>query len=284
MSSVPYTAKTVTAGGFHTRYLEAGDPTNPTVVLIHDGGFGTTAELCWEPMIERLGRDYHLLAPELLGWGGTDKVVFLDRSPYAARIPHIAAFLRELEVESHAFVGASFGGSLLMRAAVEAGNPWQISRAVSISGTGGPYRLKSGIEALGEYTPSLEEAERMTSLIVKSTEGLADHIRQRHENSLIPGHWESLMAPRLHNPAVERQLRPDPFLDQLAGVTIPVLLVEGHHDPLLETGWSKKLAQLSPSLTAIELDSGHEANIDAPDELCAAITRFLSTSDGATHA
>lgn len=284
MTSAPYTAKTVTAGGFHTRYLEAGDPTNQTLVLIHDGAFGTTAELCWEPVIERLRGDYHLLAPELLGWGGTDKAIFLDRSPYAARVPHIAAFLRELNVEQAAFVGASFGGSLLVRAVVEAGNPWGVTRGVSISGTGGPYRLKSGIEALGEYTPNLAEAERMTSLIVKSTEGLADHIRQRYENSLIPGHWEAMMAPRLHNPSVERQPRPDPLLDQLAGVTIPLLLIEGRHDVLLETGWSKKLADLSPSISAVNLDSGHEPNLDAPDELCAVLTRFLSTPDGETHA
>ena len=279
--STSYTAHTVTAGGFHTRYLEAGDPSLPTVVLIHDGGFGTTAELCWAPMIERLASDFHLLAPELLGWGGSDKVVFLDRSPYAARIPHVAAFLEKVGVSGATFIGASFGGSLLMRALVAADNPWNIARAVSISGSGGPYRLKSGIEALSEYHPSLEDAERMTALIVKSTEGLEDHIQQRYENSLIPGHWESLMAPRLHNPAVERNQPADPFLDQLKTVTTPALLVEGRHDPLLETGWSKKIADLSASFTAVELDAGHEPNIDAADELCAALLPFLNASGGA---
>lgn len=275
--STSYTAKTMTAGGFRTRYLEAGDPARPTLVLVHDGGFGTTAELCWESVIERLASDFHLLAPELLGWGGTDKVVFLDRSPYAARIPHVAAFLDEVGVSRASFMGASFGGSLLMRALVADNNPWNVERAISISGSGGPYRLKSGIEALSEYHPSLKDAERMTSLIVKSTEGLEDHIRQRYENSLIAGHWESLMAPRLHNPVVERNLPLDPFLDQLGSVTIPALLVEGRHDPLLETGWSKKIADLSAAFTAVELDAGHEPNIDAPDELCEAVVSFLST-------
>ena len=87
-----------------------------------------------------LSRDYHLLAPELLGWGRTDKVVYFDRSPYVARIPHIAAsFLRQVGVESADYLGASFGGSLIMRAAVARAIP---GRSVGVwCGIGGPYRL-----------------------------------------------------------------------------------------------------------------------------------------------
>src|SRR5690606_17509621 len=172
---------------------------------------------------ERLKADYHIFAPELLGWGGTDKVVYFDRSPYAARIPHIAAFVDAVGITSADFLGASFGGSLIMRASVAAGNPWKMRRAISITGSGGPYRLQSGIEALAEYTPSLEAAAALTAMIAGSTEGLEEHIRQRHENSLTPGHWESLMAPRLRNPSVERSLPADPYLDQLAKTTIPTL-------------------------------------------------------------
>lgn len=284
MRDVPYVAKTLSAGSFLTRYLEAGDPADPTIVLIHDGGFGTTAELCWGPVIERLSADYHLLVPELLGFGGTDKAVFLDRSPYAARIPHVAAFLTELDVTGASFVGTSFGGSLLLRALVESGDPWHIGRAVSISGTGGPYRLPSGIQALADYEPSLEAAERLTALLVKDMDGLTEHLRQRYENSLTPGHWEAMTAPRLQNPATDRASRPDPFLDQLAEVTTPLLLIEGEHDSLLESGWAEQLAELSPAATAVKMDSAHEPNIDAPDELCKEIAQFLSASGGASNA
>lgn len=284
MGNVPYVAKTLRAGGFLTRYLEAGNPADPTVVLVHDGGFGTTAELCWEPVIKRLHADYHLIVPELLGFGGTDKVVFLDRSPYAARIPHVAAFLTELAITGAPFVGTSFGGSLLLRALVEPGDPWHIGRALSISGTGGPYRLSSGIQALADYEPSLEAAERLTALLVKDMDGMGEHVRQRYENSLIPGHWETMTAPRLQNPATQRESRPDSFLEQLAEVTTPLQLIEGDHDSLLESGWAERLAELSPAATAVKMDSAHEPNIDAPDDLCKEIAKFLSTSEGASNA
>jgi pimeloyl-ACP methyl ester carboxylesterase len=270
-----WTRSAVDAAGFRTGYLEAGDPARETVVLIHDGGFGTTADLCWGGVIDILSEKYHVLAPELLGWGQTDKVVYLDRSPYAARIPHVAAFCRELGVESASFVGASFGGSLLLRALVEPGRPWPISRAVSISGTGGPYRLPEGIAALADFEPSLEAAERMTALIVRDTFGMAEHIQLRFENSLAPGHWEAMTAPRLHNPATERTAPADDYLDRFATIDLPVLLVEGRYDALLETGWSKKLADLAPPVQAITVEHAHEPNLDAPVETAELICDFL---------
>lgn len=279
MTVTNFETKTIVAGGFTTRYIEAGDAGKPTLVLIHDGAFGTTAVLCWSGIIERLKSDYHIFAPELLGWGGTDKVVFFDRSPYAARLPHVAAFVDAVGIKSADFLGASFGGSLIMRATVAAGNPWRIRRAISITGSGGPYRLQSGIDALAEYTPSLEAAGKLTALIARSTVGLEDHIRQRHENSLIPGHWECLMAPRLRNPSVERSLPTDPYLDQLAKTSVPTLLVEGQHDPLLEPGWAKKLADLSPLISSMVIDAGHEPNIDSPDEVRRLAVAFLSNQD-----
>ncbi|WP_158228223.1 alpha/beta fold hydrolase [Pseudonocardia sp. MH-G8] len=269
------TVKTVHAGGYTTAYLEAGDPAATTVVLVHDGAYGTTAQLCWGPLVERLAPEFHVLAPDLLGWGGTDKVVFLDRSPYAFRVPHVAAFCEELGVDSAAFVGASFGGSLLLRALADPGSPWPVTRAVSVSGTGGPFRLPEGTAALGAYEPSIEGARTLTGLLVADLEGLDEHIEQRYRNSLVAGHFEAMQAPGLKNPATTRTPPPDPFLDQLATVETPLLLVEGRRDQLLETGWSKELAGRALAATAVETDYAHEPNIDAPDALADLILPFL---------
>lgn len=274
-----FAAKAVLADGFHTTYIEAGDPSRQTIVLIHDGGYGTTAELCWGGVIPVLAEQFHVVAPDLLGWGGTDKAIFFDRSPYAPRLRHIAAFCEALQIEDAHFVGASFGGSMVMRAVCDPVNPWPLNRAVSISGTGGPFRLPEGIAALADYTPSMEDAKKMTALIVRSTEGLEDHIRARYENSLIPGHWEAMAAARLRNPAVKRELPPDPYLEQLAHVRKPVLLIHGRHDPLLETGWAKTLADLSPTITETEVDYSHEPNIDAPQLTAGLIVDFFADGD-----
>ncbi len=275
--SIACTTKTIVAGGFGTRYLEGGTQGRPVLVLIHDGGYGTTAENCWSGVMDELAGDFHIFAPELLGWGGTDKVVYLDRSPYAARVPHIAAFAQAVGIESAFYAGASFGGSLTMRATVAPGNPWKMKKAMSISGSGGPYRLPSGIEALADYTPSIEAATRLTELVVGTTAGLEDHIRDRHEASLIPGHWECMNAPRLKNPSVDRAPPADPYLDQLRALEIPALLVAGRHDPLLEAGWAQKMAALSDRIASIEVEAGHEPNIDQPALVAGLMRDFFLT-------
>lgn len=264
MISAESATKTIIAGGFTTRYLEAGQPGRPAVVLIHDGGVGTTADLCWGAVIDLLAPDFHIFAPELLGWGGTDKVVYFDRSPYAARLPHIAAFIDAVGIETACFAGVSFGGSLIMRAIVAPGNPWRIRRAVSISGAGGPYRLAAGVQVLANFKPSMDDARKLIELIVGTADGFDRYVRQLYENSLIPGHWEAMMAPGLKNPAINSPPPKDNYLDLLAGTEIPALLVAGRRDPLLEEGWAVKLAALSKRLTVRELDAGHEPNIDQP--------------------
>lgn len=265
-------AKMIVAGGFNTQYFELGDSANPKLVLVHDGGFGTMAEACWSNSFDLLAKDFHVFAPDLLGWGGSDKVVYLDRSPYAGRIPHIEAFVKAVGIERAFYAGASFGGSLIMRAAVTPGNPWNIERAISIAGPGGPFRVLSAFEALSQYVPSMEAARKVTEMVVGPAVGLEDHIRLRHEAGLIPGHWECVAAAGLKNPSLQQSAPDDPYLNQLRDLAIPTLLIAGRHDPLLEPGWASKLAELSDLISAVELDTAHLPNVTEP-ELTAGLMR-----------
>lgn len=276
MSSASKQFRKIMAGGFLTGYVEAGTVGRPPLVLMHDGAFGTNADLCWSAVIDALGGEFHIFAPELLGWGATDKVVYLDRSPYAARIPHITAFLETLDIGPAAFMGVSFGGSMILRAAVEAGNPWQIARAIILSGTGGPYRQRASFEALAEFTPSVAAAAQLTDHLVMSSKGLEQHIQQRFANSLVPGHWEALMAPRLKNPSAAPRAETDDFLDKLKDLPVPICLVAGAHDHLLEPGWAERMAALSPAFKAITIDAAHEPNIDKPEIVVDLARQFLA--------
>ncbi|MBO6899083.1 MAG: alpha/beta hydrolase [Shimia sp.] len=50
-------------------YREAGDPSNPTVLLLH--GFPTSSHMFRE-LIPVLAEDYHVIAPDYLGFGASD--------------------------------------------------------------------------------------------------------------------------------------------------------------------------------------------------------------------
>ena len=61
--------KTMEIGGQTIAYREAGDPANPTVLLLH--GFPTSSHMFRE-LIPVLAEDYHVIAPDYLGFGASD--------------------------------------------------------------------------------------------------------------------------------------------------------------------------------------------------------------------
>jgi pimeloyl-ACP methyl ester carboxylesterase len=247
-------------------------------MLIHDGAFGTDAELCWAGVMTRLASDHHVLAPDLLGWGGTDKVCFFDRSPYEYRLQHIADICAALVIdEPIAFVGSSFGAELVVRGTADPTWGWKVRAAVAIAGTGGRlFRVPGGVEQLSNYTPSLAEAARLESFLVSLTGGREAEIRRRYENSLVPGHFESLSALHLRNPAVERAIPPDDWPAPLTRCMIPILFIEGEEDTLLEHGWAEKLASIALNGEWCTSPGAHEPNMDHPDEVANAVRSFLA--------
>ena len=268
----------IRAGGHRTGLLEAGNPDLPTVVLVHDGAYGTDAALCWDQVIAELSADHHVVAPDLIGWGATDKLCYFDRSPYDYRLEHIAAVCDVLAPDEPVFfAGSSFGAELVVRGVAEPRWGWRARAAVAIAGTGGRlFRTPGGIEQLGDYTPSLEAAARLTGFLVASAEGMDEHIRRRYENSLVPGHWEALRALHLRNPAVERTPPPDDWPEPLRGCATPVLFVEGEDDPLLDSGWAAQMADLSPAFSSEVVRGSHEPNLEHPADTARLIRAFLT--------
>lgn len=267
----------IRAGGIRTRLIEAGDPTRPAVVLVHDGAFGTDSLLCWEGVIAELADRYHVVAPDLIGWGGTDKLCYFDRSPYDYRLEHLAEVCRVLALDEPVFfAGSSFGAELVARGVAEPRWGWKARAAVAITGTGGRlYRVPGGIERLSDYTPSPEAARRLTAMLVHSTDGLDEHIQRRFEISMAPGHWEALSALGLRNPSAERVARPEDWPEPLLGCDVPILWVEGADDPLLEPGWAAKMAELGDSFSSVVVPGGHEPNIEHPAETGRLIGNFF---------
>ena len=262
-------SRIIRAGGYRTRLLEAGDPEHSAVVLVHDGAYGTDAALCWDGVIDQLAADHHVIAPDLVGWGGTDKLCYFDRSPYDYRLEHLASICHVLGLDEPVFfAGSSFGAELVVRGTAETRWGWNVRAAVAIAGTGGRlYRVPGGIERLSDYSPSLDAAARLTAMLVGSAEGMEDHFQRRFDNSMIPGHWEALSALGLRNPSADRVVRPDDWPAPLRHCTTPVLFVEGADDPLLERGWAANMAELGDSFSSTVIPGGHEPNLEHPAEV-----------------
>jgi pimeloyl-ACP methyl ester carboxylesterase len=268
---------TIDAGGFATHYLEArpdGEP-EATVVLIHEGAIGADARTCWSGVMPLLAERYRVLAPDLLGYGDSAKVVYLDRQPYDFRITHLAEFCGAVGADGAHFVGHSFGGSLVLRALAAPSPRLPARSGVSISGSGGPWRSPAATQELGRFDGTEDDIRRMLAIMVDEFPGFDENVRLRYANTRKPGHVEACLATRLKHPAPISKPAGRPWPEDLYDCPVPVMVVGADRDALLDAGWTD---HFQPPIAVQRLDGKHAPNIDRPDAVAALLTRFVADS------
>src|SRR5258706_7862536 len=192
-----YQQRNIVVGDIKTHFLEAGS--GPDLVLLHGGEYGASAEITWRANIEALAKAFHVIAPDILGWGQTDKLYSFS-DPAGLRIKHLQRFLETVGIGKAYFVGNSAGGGLVLRASVRQPAPLQIRKMVTICGNASVFKTTSQ-QDLENYTPSLENMQKIVALLFHDKKWQSEaNIRERYESSIIPGAWETLSAARSLNP------------------------------------------------------------------------------------
>lgn len=270
--------RTVTVDGARTSFLEAG--AGEPVVLLHGGEFGASAELGWEHTIDALARRYHVIAPDMLGYGESAKVVdFTDGR--GLRIRHIARLLDVLGLESAYFVGNSMGAINLFVDATSVRPRLRSRGFVAICG-GGEIQQNEHMRALHDYDATLPAMRRIVEALFHSESYPADedYVRRRYESSIAPGAWESLAAARFRRPGADAP--PPPSSDRAyQRITVPVLVIEGGADKLLPPGWAADLAaRITDAESAVVERAGHCPQIEQPAVVNALLLDFLDRHTG----
>ncbi len=268
------TSHFVHVDGARTHYLEAGDKAAPVVVLLHSGEFGASAELSWEFNFEALSRDFRVVAPDWLGFGGTDKLFdFTDM--WRRRVAHITGFLAVLGIAKAHFIGNSMGASTLVTVAAGADCPWPIDRMVIASG-GGMQPQNEAREVLNTYDGSREHMRRLirAMLVRPDLRDDPEYLERRFRSSLVPGAWECTAAARFRVPGRPASGAPRP--SSYRTVPFETLLVVGAQDSLREPGYANSMAAQIPRCRLLTLEhAGHCPQIDDPDAFNAAVVAFF---------
>lgn len=269
--------KTIDVDGLATSYLEAGqgDP----VVLLHGGEYGATAELGWERNIAALAAHHRVLAPDMLGFGQTAKVVDFNDGR-GMRIRHVAHFCAELGVESAHFVGNSMGAINLLVDATSDAPILPMRAMVAICG-GGDIQRNSHVDALYDYDATLPGMRRIVEALFydRSFPADADYVRRRYESSIAPGAWESLAAARFRRPGLQPASTPS-SARPYDRISVPTLVVEGERDKLLPTGWAAQIAEQIPAArSAVIPDAGHCPQIEQPLAVNELLLEFLGQQE-----
>jgi pimeloyl-ACP methyl ester carboxylesterase len=127
---LPGSAETYRWRGMDTYYTDLGNPDHPTLVLAH-GLNAAASSNEFVAVAEALAEDYHVLAPDLPGFGRS------DRPPVEYTNEHyedfLAAFLGDVAGEDATVLASSLSGAYAVAAASE--DDVDVSRLVLVSPT-----------------------------------------------------------------------------------------------------------------------------------------------------
>lgn len=265
--------------GLATSYLEAGE--GDPVVLLHGGEFGASAELGWEHTIAAVAQHYRVVAPDMLGYGHSAKVLdFVDGR--GMRIRHIARLCEVLGIESAFFVGNSMGGINLLVDATSDKPRLPVRAMVSICG-GGEIQSNRHMTALYDYDATLPAMRLIVEALFHDARYPADeeYVGRRQESATLPGAWECIAAARFRRPGAV----PPPAASSKRAydrIAVPTLVVEGKCDKLLPAGWAAEIAgQIPVARSVVVDDAGHCPQIEQPSAVNdVLLSYFASVVDG----
>lgn len=273
-SSAHSNVRHLKSGGFTTRYIDAGDPEADVILLLHDGAWGGSSDVTWGAAIPLLANKYRVIAPDFLGYGGSDKATFFDRSSYAPRIDQLGTILRTLCVNRPVHVvGSSFGGSVALRLLVQ--SPFLLRSVTSIGGSGGLWKTDVMKAHLGRWDGTRQDLARVLSFLMDHTTAFEAQLILRQRWATDAGHYRAVASAALALPASLRTEIFDSWPESLNDLATPTLLVAGTRDELFDPEWPERISTRLRHAEIERLDARHSPNLDRPQEVAELVQRFL---------
>lgn len=270
----------VSVDGIRTHYFETGAEhrgKRPTILLLHSAEFGGCAEFTWEFNMPALGREFHVLAPDHLGFGLTDKV-FDFGGQFDKRIAHIRRFIETMCVGPVHVVGCSMSGGLSLTVAARQRPDWPIASLTVCSG-GGESPDNEARKVLNSFDGTHEHMRRIVDVMFVDSRFGADaaYIERRWKMATLPGAWEATAAARFRAPFRSAAgAKSERESIDYASIRVPTLVFAGRHDPLRNPGYTDAFVPKIPDarLHVFE-NAAHMGNIECADEFNAATLAFL---------
>jgi pimeloyl-ACP methyl ester carboxylesterase len=282
MDSVHYRAADI--GGLKICYREAGRAEAPTLLLLH--GFPTAGHM-FRDLIPLLADSYHLVAPDLPGFGQSD---LPSRQAFKYSFENIAEtidrFINVIELKRLAIYIFDYGAPVGLRIALK--HPERISAIVSQNGNAYEEGLSDAWNPIRTYWREPTKANRDARRSFLSPETtLFQYTHGVTDPSIVSPDGRSLDDYYLARPgAHEAQL--DLLLDYASNVALypqfqayfrkhrpPLLAVWGKNDPFFLPAGAEAFKRDNPEAEVKFYPTGHFALETHYQEIAAAIRGFL---------
>jgi 2-hydroxymuconate-semialdehyde hydrolase len=266
----PLDRKRLRVSGGELAYVDEGE--GPPVLLLH--GFPTSAHL-WRDLVPILAPRFRAVAPDLLGYGDSDKP--LEAAVHVrAQAGYVREMLDALELERVAVIGHDIGGGIAQLLAFE-GLVETLVLIDSVSLDSWPIE---GVRMIQGAEPDSIDEDFVADLATMTFD-----LGMGHPGRLQDEDREEFVRPwRLDPPALIRAAQGIDGVglagteDRLASLDIRTLIVWGEDDPFQPSDLAERLGELLPGSTvALVPGCSHFVTEDAPEAVLPLVSEYLRT-------
>jgi len=280
---------TVDVDGLKVFYREAGDPGRPTVLLLH--GFPSASHM-FRDLIPELAGNYHVVAPDLPGFGMTEQP---GRDQFRYNFENITnvvdRFTEVLGLDKFAIYVFDYGAPVGFRLAVK--HPERITAIVTQNGNTYLEGVSDAFAPVMAYwkDPTKTNRDALRSLLAPATT-LFQYTHGVSDPSAVSPDGRNLDDFYLARPGND-EIQLDLLLDYQTNVALygtiqaylrehlpPVLAVWGKNDPFFIPPGAEAFKRDVPKADIRFVDSGHFALETHAAEIGAAMREFLAANIG----
>ncbi len=272
----------VEVGEVSVFYREAGDPERPAILLLH--GFPTSSHQ-FRDLIPRLADCYHVIAPDLPGFGFTTVAEGFDYS-FAKLAEVIAAFTDVIGLTRYAIYVFDYGAPVGLRLALA--RPGAVTAIVSQNGNAYEEGFSDGWAPTRAYwaDPSPANRETMRGMLTLETTRWQYTHGAPDETQVAPeAYWlDYALMSRPGNDDIQLKL----IADYVSNVALyprihayfrtwkpPLLAVWGARDPFFLPAGAEAFRRDLPEAEVHFLDAGHFALETHGREIADLMREFL---------
>jgi pimeloyl-ACP methyl ester carboxylesterase len=280
--------KTARVHGFNIFFREAGDPQKPAVLLLH--GFPTSSHM-FRNLIPQLADDFHVIAPDLPGFGFSDAP---DHSTFEYTFEHVAEvmgdFVDQLDLKKFAVYVFDYGAPTGFRMALRF--PERIAALISQNGNAYVEGLSKDWAPVQAYweNPTHENREALRKLqSLETTRWQYYHGVTNPEERIAPEAilLDQTLLDRPQSAEIQLDLIGDyknnvalypKFQEFFRQYQPPTLAVWGKNDPFFIPPGAEAYKRDNPKAKVIFYDTGHFALETHAAEIGQEILIFLKAN------
>ncbi|TYB85866.1 MAG: alpha/beta hydrolase [Kosmotoga sp.] len=269
-SDILQDVKYIKVNGEKIAYREAGEENSEVLVLIH-GFLGSSYD--YSRIIPSLAERYHIIAPDLIGFGFSTKNEKLDYSKKSLS-EFVYLTLIELNIYKFNVLGHSMGGEVALNLVLT--HPESVSKLILID-SGGYLQNERRLPS-NEFIGSLYlRTVFQNYLLQRSIFKLAFYDREVVQISgFKPAYSMVYNIPSKTLYKFNSDDDSGSITEKIKTIKTPTLIMWGDKDQLIDVKYAKIFNEdLLDSQLVIIKDSGHIPHIEKPNETLKAIYEFL---------